>query len=70
MSDLQEFFRKNGLKITPQRVFIYETIASMKTHPYTEEVYKIVKKKRILFIFNIQGTLPGPVQGQSGYIRA
>ena len=43
MLDFQKICQKNGLKITPQRVVIYETIAPMNTHPSTEQVYKIVK---------------------------
>ena len=37
--------REQGLKVTPQRVAVYEAVASLDTHPSADEVYRIVKKK-------------------------
>ena len=37
--------RKSGLKITPQRVAVYEILLSSKNHPTVEEIYEEVKKR-------------------------
>jgi Fur family peroxide stress response transcriptional regulator len=37
--------RERGLRITPQREAVYETVAGMETHPSTEEVYRAVVKR-------------------------
>ena len=36
--------KKEGLKITPQRVAVYEILLSSHNHPTVEEVYEEVKK--------------------------
>lgn len=37
--------RQAGLKITPQRLIIYESLASDKSHPCAEEVFRKAKEK-------------------------
>ena len=39
---LTELFRQQGLKITPQRRIIFETLAQDDTHPTAEEIYQRV----------------------------
>ena len=36
--------RKNGLKITPQRIAVYKALISTDTHPTAEEVHKMVRE--------------------------
>ena len=36
--------RKNGLKITPQRVAVYKALIGTDTHPTAEEVHKMVRR--------------------------
>jgi len=38
-------FHEKGLKVTPQRLAIYEFILSSKDHPTTDQVYQELKKK-------------------------
>ncbi len=37
--------RQKGLKITPQRVAVYEILLRSENHPTVEEIYEEVKKK-------------------------
>ncbi len=37
--------KKEGLKITPQRVAVYEILLRSENHPTVEEIYEEVKKK-------------------------
>ncbi|MDQ7038196.1 MAG: Fur family transcriptional regulator [Aquificota bacterium] len=37
--------RQQGLKITPQRVAVYEILLKSENHPTVEEIYEEVKKK-------------------------
>ena len=37
--------KRNGLKVTPQRVAIFEAVVDLDTHPSADEVYRIVTKK-------------------------
>lgn len=44
---LKEFFKRCkdfGLKITPQRIVIYEEVLNSKDHPSAEVIYKKIKK--------------------------
>lgn len=43
--ELIAIFRKNGLKLTTQRLAIFKLINSRKDHPTTEEIYKSLKDK-------------------------
>ncbi|MDH4202761.1 MAG: transcriptional repressor [Phycisphaerae bacterium] len=36
--------RKNGLKITPQRIAVYKALINTDTHPTAEEVHKMVRE--------------------------
>jgi Fur family peroxide stress response transcriptional regulator len=44
-----DFFKKrcreNGLKITPQRISIYQELAKCKQHPSTESVFRLTREK-------------------------
>ena len=40
---LREKLRKKGLKVTPQRVAIYEAIVMFKNHPTAENVIEYIK---------------------------
>ncbi len=37
--------RKAGLKITPQRIAVYEILLNTRSHPSVEEIYEEVKKR-------------------------
>ncbi len=37
--------RQEGLKITPQRIAVYEILLGSKSHPTVEEIYEEVKKR-------------------------
>lgn len=49
MQDWKDYFvsvcRENQLKVTPQRVVIYEILHNSKEHPSATDVYRIVKPK-------------------------
>jgi Fur family peroxide stress response transcriptional regulator len=42
--ELIDLFRKNGFKVTTQRIAIYKYIKSRDDHPTTEQIYEAVKK--------------------------
>lgn len=44
-SNLKALFKKKGLKVTPQRLAVYEAVINDETHPSAEDVYKTVKEK-------------------------
>ena len=41
--EIAEVLRKNGYKVTPQRLAVYEAINHNPTHPNAEAVYKILQ---------------------------
>lgn len=43
LGDFEQLCRRNGLKITPQRIAVYKTLMDMNTHPTAEEVYRKVR---------------------------
>lgn len=43
--ELIEFFRKNGLKVTSQRLAICKYILSRKDHPTVDQIYQELKKE-------------------------
>ena len=45
IEELTTIFRKYGLKLTIQRLAIFDSIISRKDHPTTEKVYKSLKEK-------------------------
>ncbi|MFW9948810.1 MAG: Fur family transcriptional regulator [Candidatus Thorarchaeota archaeon] len=42
---LMTLFKKNRLKLTPQRLAIYNLISSRKDHPNTDAIYKLLKEE-------------------------
>ena len=45
LNDIQKKLSGTGLKSTPQRLIIYDTLYGMDNHPTPEMVYEIVKEK-------------------------
>jgi Fur family peroxide stress response transcriptional regulator len=43
LEGFEERCHRHGLKITPQRVAVYQALIGMKTHPTAEEVYQKVR---------------------------
>ncbi len=43
MVDFESLCRKNGLKVTPQRLAVYKALINMDTHPTAEEVCRKVR---------------------------
>lgn len=41
--EIAEVLRKNGYKVTPQRLAVYEVINHNPTHPNAEAIYKILQ---------------------------
>lgn len=41
--EIAEVLRKNGYKVTPQRLAVYEAINHNPTHPNVEAIYKILQ---------------------------
>ncbi len=44
MEFISENLRKNNLKVTPQRIAIYEYLLSTKSHPTAETIYREILK--------------------------
>ncbi len=42
MMEMATLFKKNKLKLTPQRLAIYNFLKSTKTHPSADEIYKSI----------------------------
>lgn len=45
LNDIQKKLADTGLKSTPQRLIIYDTLFGMDNHPTPEMVYELVKEK-------------------------
>lgn len=43
--DIREKLRHNGLKITPQRVAIFEAIIELDNHPTADDIVSFLKRK-------------------------
>ena len=41
--ELFALFRKNGYKVTPQRLAVYKFILTRKDHPSADQVYQVLK---------------------------
>ncbi|MCX8027657.1 MAG: transcriptional repressor [Thermodesulfovibrionales bacterium] len=41
----EHIFKQRGLKLTPQRSFIYNELLKSKSHPSADAIYKKVKKR-------------------------
>jgi Fur family transcriptional regulator, peroxide stress response regulator len=45
MKNIRQILAENGLKVTPQRVAVYEAITKMNNHPNAEAIIEVIKKK-------------------------
>ncbi len=45
MKNIREILSDNGLKVTPQRVAVYEAISKMNNHPNADAIIEFIKKK-------------------------
>jgi Fur family peroxide stress response transcriptional regulator len=45
MFNIREILAQNGLKVTPQRVAVYEAITKLKNHPNAEAITDYIKQK-------------------------
>jgi Fur family transcriptional regulator, peroxide stress response regulator len=45
MKNIRQILAENGLKVTPQRVAVYEAITKMNNHPNAEVIIEVIKKK-------------------------
>lgn len=45
INEFVEICRRHGLKITPQRVSIYEAILGSSNHPFAEAIYRSIRDK-------------------------
>jgi Fur family transcriptional regulator, peroxide stress response regulator len=45
MKNIREILTENGLKVTPQRVAVYEAITHMHNHPNAEAIIDYIKQK-------------------------
>lgn len=43
--DISGILRKNGYKVTPQRLAVYDAIDHNPTHPNAENIYKLLQPK-------------------------
>lgn len=42
---IRDYLPRHGLKITPQRVAVFEAIATLKNHPTAENIIEFIRKK-------------------------
>jgi Fur family transcriptional regulator, peroxide stress response regulator len=45
MKNIREVLADHGLKVTPQRVAVYEAISKMNNHPNADTIIEFIKKK-------------------------
>lgn len=45
MKNIRDILAENGLKVTPQRVAVYEAISKMHNHPTADNVIDFIKRK-------------------------
>lgn len=45
MKNIRQILTENGLKVTPQRVAVYEAISRMNNHPNAEAIIDFIKKQ-------------------------
>lgn len=43
--NINEIFKKHGLKMTPQRLAVYQALSGNTSHPNVNEVYELVKQQ-------------------------
>ncbi len=44
LENIRELLKQKGMKITPQRVAIYEAVVKLKNHPTAERITEYIKK--------------------------
>jgi len=52
MQFFREQLKSKGLKVTPQRVAIYEAVAELHNHPTAENIIEYIKQKILLSTLN------------------
>jgi Fur family transcriptional regulator, peroxide stress response regulator len=45
MKNIRQILTENGLKVTPQRVAVYEAISRLNNHPNAETIIDFIKEK-------------------------
>ncbi len=45
IKNIRQILNENGLKVTPQRIAVYEAITKMSNHPNAENIIDYIKKK-------------------------
>ncbi len=45
MKNIRDLLTENGLKVTPQRIAVYEAIVKMKNHPSADTIIEYIKRK-------------------------
>ena len=45
MRNIRQILTENGLKVTPQRVAVYDAISRMNNHPNAEAIIDFIKKQ-------------------------
>lgn len=45
MKNIRQILTENGLKVTPQRVAVYDAISRMNNHPNAEAIIDFIKKQ-------------------------
>lgn len=68
MQTLAFKLRENGLKVTPQRLAIYEILMQTKEHPRAETIYEVVKSRMPSISFNTVYKTLGSLE-ESGLIK-
>ena len=48
--ELREELKQKGLRVTPQRVVIYEAVVNLKNHPTAENIIDYIKKFIQIFL--------------------
>ena len=43
IKNIREFLPRHGLKITPQRVAVYEAITTMRNHPTADQIIEFIR---------------------------
>ncbi len=58
MNNVMQIIRSKGLKVTPQRISIYNILANTKEHPNAETIYnKLIKENPTISLATVYKTL-------------
>ncbi len=61
LDEIRNRLINSGLKVTPQRIAIFEAVADLKNHPTIEQVIEYIRKKNpnvaIATVYNVLDTL-------------